>query len=109
MTSLQNASAFETISIYVVLLIALLGLAYALILRRQVLKADKGTPKMQEIWSAIRSGAEAYLGRQLKTILPLIAIFTVILFFSVYIVSPSDEALKRFSNNTPDQVKLIIG
>ncbi len=109
MTSLQNASAFETISIYVVLLIAFLGLAYALILRRQVLKADKGTPQMQEIWSAIRSGAEAYLSRQLKTILPLIAIFTVILFFSVYIVSPSDEALKRFSNNTPAQVKLIIG
>ena len=109
MTSLQNATPFEQISIYVVLLIALLGLAYALLLRKQVMKADKGTDKMQEVWNAIRSGAEAYLGRQLKTIIPMIAIFTVILFFSVYIVPPTDEAMKRFAGNTPDQVKMIVG
>jgi K(+)-stimulated pyrophosphate-energized sodium pump len=64
---------------------------------------------MQEVWNAIREGADAYLRSQLRSILPLIGILTVALFFSVYIVPPSPEALARFSGNTPQQVQLIIG
>ncbi len=109
MFSTSNATIFETVSIWCVLLIALLGLGYALLLRRQVLKYDKGTQQMQEIWGSIKGGADAYLRRQLKSILPLIAILTVLLFFSVYIVPPSDEAIERFSNLSEDNVKLVIG
>jgi K(+)-stimulated pyrophosphate-energized sodium pump len=104
-----GATPFETIALWTVLGIALLGLAYALFLRRQIMAEDKGSPKMIEVWEAIRQGADAYLGRQLKTILPLIVFLTIALFFSVYIVPPSAEALERFPNLTPDRVKLIIG
>ncbi len=106
---MEGLTSFEQIAIWSVLGIALIGLAYAWFLRSQILREDKGTEKMQEVWGAIRDGADAYLQQQLKSILPLIAILTVALFFSVYIVPPSPEALARFSENTPDQVKLIIG
>jgi len=104
-----GATPFETIALWVVLGIALLGLAYALFLRRQIMSEDKGTQKMIEVWEAIKQGAEAYLTRQLKTILPLIIFLTFALFFSVYIVPPSAEALERFPSLSPDQVKVIIG
>lgn len=109
MPSLSNASLFEKTAIWIILCIAILGLVYALLLRTQILKKDKGTTEMQEIWNSIRTGADTYLNRQLKTIVPLIAVLTVLLFFSVYIVPPSAEALKRFSKYSPDTVKLIIG
>src|ERR1039457_5365986 len=109
MKSLIYATAFETHAVWSVLGIAFVGLIYALILRHQIMKKDKGTPEMLEVWNAIRQGADAYLGRQLKAILPLIAVLTVVLFFSVYVVPPSSEALQRFSDSTPDQVRLLIG
>ncbi|WP_345307129.1 sodium/proton-translocating pyrophosphatase [Candidatus Villigracilis saccharophilus] len=37
--------------------------------------------KMQEVWNAIKDGANAYLQKQMRSILPLIAILTVVLFF----------------------------
>jgi K(+)-stimulated pyrophosphate-energized sodium pump len=99
----------EETAIWVVFGIAIVGLLYAVFLRSQILKEDKGTPKMQEVWGAIKDGADAYLRKQLRSILPLIIILTIALFLSVYIVPPSPEALERFSANTPDQVRLIIG
>ena len=109
MHGLQNASLFESVAIWVVLGISILGLGYALLLRTQILKADKGTKKMQEIWNAIREGANAYLNRQLKTIIPFIAVLAVVLFFSVYIIPPSKEAVERFNQFNNDTIKLIIG
>ena len=47
-------SAFESTALWAVLGIALLGLAYALFLRRNILREDKGTPSMIEVWDAIR-------------------------------------------------------
>lgn len=104
-----GATPFEMIALWAVLGIALLGLAYALFLRHQILAEDKGNLRMIEVWEAIKQGAEAYLTRQLKTILPLIILLTFALFFSVYIVPPSAEALERFPSLSPDQVKVIIG
>lgn len=109
MFGLISASPFEIVSIWSVLGVAFLGLGYALFLRSQIMRYDKGTAKMQEVWNAIRSGADAYLGRQLKTIIPFIGILTFVLFFSVYIIPPSDEALQRFSQFKPDMVRLIVG
>jgi K(+)-stimulated pyrophosphate-energized sodium pump len=83
---------FEQVAIWTVLGIAILGLLYAVFLRYQVLKEDKGTAEMQHVWNAIRSGANAYLRRQLFTILPLILILTIALFASIYIVPPTPEA-----------------
>ncbi len=47
---------------------------------------------MREVWNAIRIGADAYLTRQLRTMLPFIVVLTVLLFLSVYIVPPSAES-----------------
>ncbi len=85
-------SRFEQISIWGVLFIAILGLLYALFLRNQIMKEDKGTKKMQEVWGAIRDGADAYLRKQLKSVLPMILVLTIALFASVFIVPPSPEA-----------------
>jgi len=105
----SNSSLFEIVAIWAVLGISLIGLGYALLLRSQILKADKGTQKMQDVWNAIREGANAYLNRQLKSIIPFIAVFTVVLFFSVYLVPPTKEALERFSQFDDGTIRLIIG
>lgn len=109
MLSLPGATPFEVAAIWSVLLIAFFGLAYALFLRRQVMACDKGTDKMQYVWDGIRLGANAYLKRQLKTIIPLIFVFTVILFLSVYVVPPTDESKLRFVGYSDEALKLIIG
>ncbi len=109
MSHLSNATMFESVSLWVVLGIAVLGLLYALLLRRQVLRFDKGSSQMQVIWNAIREGADAYLGRQLRTIIPLILVLTVVLFFSVYLVAPSEAANTRFAGYSDGQIRLLVG
>ena len=88
----HGLSDFEQIAIIGVVITAFISLLYAWILRGNVLKKDKGTAKMQEVWNAIRIGANSYLTKQLRSILPLILILAVALFLSVYIVPPSLEA-----------------
>jgi K(+)-stimulated pyrophosphate-energized sodium pump len=106
---MQGLTQLEAIAIWAVFGVAILGLLYALVLRSQILREDKGTEKMQEVWGWIKDGANAYLQKQLRSILPLIAVLTVALFFSVYIVPPSPEAIERFAGMSKDTVRLIIG
>ena len=106
---MQGLTTFEQMAIYGVLAVSILGLLYALFLRAQILREDRGSSRMQEVWQAIREGAEAYLRRQLRSILPLIALLTLALFLSVYIVPPSPEAMERFSSLTSDEVRLVVG
>jgi len=72
----------EVTALMVVLGIAIAGLLYALMLVKQVRKADQGTKKMQEIASAVREGANAYLKAQFKKIGPLIIVITLFLYFA---------------------------
>ncbi|MGD8813935.1 MAG: sodium-translocating pyrophosphatase [Anaerolineales bacterium] len=106
---MPGLETFEAIAIWAVFGVALLGLLYAVFLRSQILREDKGTSKMQEVWNAIRVGADAYLKRQLKSILPLIALLTVVLFLSVYIVPPTDEAMIRFAGHSEASIRLQVG
>ncbi len=99
----------ETIAIWAVLGVAILGLLYAVFLRNQILKYDKGTLKMQEVWGAIKTGADAYLSSQAKRIVPLIAVLTIALFLSVFVVPPSPEAMHRFEGMEEDTIKIIVG
>src|SRR5512137_3022352 len=92
----HGLNGFEQIAIVGVLLTAFISLLYAWLLRGIVLKKDKGSEKMQEVWNAIRIGANSYLSRQLKTILPAIGALGVILFLSVYVIPPSREAVAEF-------------
>ncbi len=98
---------FEQIAIMFVVVTAFISLIYAWFLRNKVMKKDKGTQEMQKIWNAIRIGADSYLSRQLKTILPVVALLTVAMFLSVYIVPPSREAAEEFPQNT--QTIIAIG
>jgi K(+)-stimulated pyrophosphate-energized sodium pump len=102
-------TTFEIYGIWAVLGVAILGLLYALVLRAQILREDKGTKKMQEVWEAIRDGADAYLGRQLRSILPMILILTIAMYFTVAIVPPTPEALERFHGMDEAAVRNIIG
>ena len=96
LASRHGLNDFEQIAILGVVATSFISLIYAWLLRNNVMKKDKGTAKMQEVWNAIRIGADSYLSRQLKTILPVIGALTFVLFMSVYIVPPSAEATQEF-------------
>jgi K(+)-stimulated pyrophosphate-energized sodium pump len=107
LASRHGLNGFEQMAILGVLLTAFISLLYAWLLRKTVMKKDKGTAKMQEVWNAIRIGADSYLNRQLKTILPVIGALTVVLFLSVYIVPASREAVAEFGASAP--IVIAIG
>ncbi|MBK8459873.1 MAG: sodium-translocating pyrophosphatase [Micropruina sp.] len=70
-------------SVTIVLVIAAIGvvsLLYAVVLRREVLAADEGTPKMQAIALAVQEGAAAYLSRQFRTLILFAGIVFGLLF-----------------------------
>ncbi|RPF27184.1 sodium-translocating pyrophosphatase [Georgenia muralis] len=69
--------------------IAVAALAFAVVLRRQVLATDEGTPAMKEIAGAIQEGAKAYLTRQFRTL----AIFAVIVFGLLFLL-PAEPEIK---------------
>src|ERR1700728_1835147 len=71
--------------VVVVAVIALLALAMAGWLVRDVLAASQGTAKMQEIAKAVQEGAAAYLRRQFRTL----GVFVVLIFF-ILLVLPAD-------------------
>src|SRR5215468_1535124 len=78
----------------VVAVIAVLALAMAAWLVRQVLAAGQGTTKMQEIAVAVQEGAAAYLRRQFRTL----GVFVVVIFF-VLLVLPADGAGVRYGRS----------
>ena len=106
--SRHGLNDFEQVALVLVLVAAGLSLVYAWWLRSTVLKKDKGTEKMQEVWNAIREGADSYLSQQLKTILPVIGVLTVVMFLSVYVVPPSAEASQEFAAFGTQGITLII-
>ena len=64
-----------------VLLVSLIAIAYGFFLRAQVLKLSPGTEAMQRVGEAIRDWAYAYLQKQVRTMLPLVGVLAVALFF----------------------------
>ncbi len=80
--------------VVVVAVVALLALAVAGVLVREVLAADQGTVKMQEIARAVQEGAAAYLRRQFRTL----GVFVVLIFF-VLLLLPADSADVRWGRS----------
>src|SRR5215813_13053386 len=80
--------------VVVVAVIALLALAVAGWLVREVLAASQGTEKMQEIARAIQEGAGAYLRRQFRTL----GVFVVIIFF-ILLLLPAESAGIRWGRS----------
>ncbi|MGH2661476.1 MAG: sodium-translocating pyrophosphatase [Actinomycetota bacterium] len=73
--------SFEDNALMVILGISLLALVVAYVLRRWVLAAPEGTPKMRQIAEAIQVGSRAYLNRQFRTVGLFLGILAVALFF----------------------------
>ncbi len=92
-TSVTVSGANYTI-VLVVALIALIALAVAGLLVREVLSADEGTEKMKEIAAAVQEGAAAYLNRQFRTL----SIFAVIVFFVLFLL-PAETTSERIGRS----------
>ncbi|MBK8868404.1 MAG: sodium-translocating pyrophosphatase [Dermatophilaceae bacterium] len=75
--------------VIVVLVISVIALVMGAMFRGQVLAADPGTPRMQEIGDAVEEGAQAYLSRQFKTLVP----FVVLVFLLLFLL-PADMGVK---------------
>jgi len=83
-TSSLPFGQFESFALYAVLVCGVIGLIYALTLRKQVLAMDEGTDKMKQIAGQIQEGAFAYLNRQFRTIAVVVVILFVALFLSAW-------------------------
>ncbi|MEM3404077.1 MAG: sodium-translocating pyrophosphatase [Nitrososphaeria archaeon] len=73
---------FEQTALLSIILVAIGALVYAALLARQVLREPKGSGKMVEVWGGIKQGANAYLMRQIKSIILLIGVLAIILYLS---------------------------
>ncbi|HTK63073.1 MAG TPA: sodium-translocating pyrophosphatase [Pseudonocardia sp.] len=74
----------------VVAAVALIALAIGFVLRKEVLAADQGTKRMQEIGQAVQEGASAYLNRQFRTL----GVFVVIVFLLLFAL-PADSTAEK--------------
>ncbi len=84
----EAASGFHLASsdwylLYIVLACGVVGIIAALYWRARVLETDQGTEEMQRVSGQIREGAYAYLNRQFKTILVMVAILVLLLLLTV--------------------------
>ena len=80
--------------VVIVAVVGIAALGVAGVLVREVLAADKGTAKMQEIATAVQEGAAAYLRRQFRTL----SIF-VFLIFWILLLLPSDGTGVRWGRS----------
>src|ERR1700751_4976202 len=80
--------------VVIVAVIALLALAVAGWLVREVLATSQGTAKMQEIAKAVQEGAAAYLRRQFRTL----GVFVFIIFW-ILLLLPADTTGVRWGRS----------
>jgi len=72
----------------VIIACGLLSILYSIWATWSVMRADPGSPKMQEIAAAVREGAQAYLKRQYTTIAVVgIVIFFIVSYFLGWLVA----------------------
>ena len=82
----------EQTLLYVALGAGVLALLYGIITRGQILALPTGTEKMQEIASAIKEGASAYMNRQYTAISIAAVVLAVLMFFMYNNVKGMDYA-----------------
>jgi len=70
-----------TLALWLIVLCGALSIVYGVITTRQLLAADSGSARMQEISAAVREGASAYLKRQYTTIAIVGVVILIAAFF----------------------------
>jgi K(+)-stimulated pyrophosphate-energized sodium pump len=86
--------------LYICLAAGVVGIAAGLLLARNVLAADTGTPKMREIALAVQEGAEAFLKRQFRTIAIIVVPLAILIFFTATkVVKPNGHLALSFQQD----------
>ncbi len=90
---------------------ALVAIVVGLLLAKNVMAHDEGTPKMKEIAKAIQEGASAYLRRQFKTIGIILIPLAIIVFLTSTSIKKPDgsEALSFGLAGTWRTLAFILG
>ncbi|MGD6933600.1 MAG: sodium-translocating pyrophosphatase [Candidatus Bathyarchaeia archaeon] len=87
---------WEQYGLYAVVGVAVAALIYAIILARQVFKEPTGFGKVTEVWSGIKSGANAYLRTQMRSIIIFVGILGIFLYLSAALADyPLDITVGR--------------
>ncbi len=76
-----NFTNQDRILLYISLAFGAVAIAVAVWIRSNLLKESPGSDKMQEVGLAIREGAQAYLGRQVRTMIWFVVALMIGLFF----------------------------
>ena len=92
-------------------LAAIVAIVVGLLLAKNVMAFDEGTPKMKEIAKAIQEGASAYLRRQFKTIGMILVPLAVVVFVTSTAIKKPDgsEALSFGLAGTWRTLAFIMG
>ena len=90
---------------------ALVAIVVGLLLAKNVMAQDEGTPKMKEIAKAIQDGASAYLRRQFKTIGMILVPLAIIVFVTSTAIKKPDgsEALSFGLAGTWRTLAFVLG
>lgn len=96
---MQSFNSLEMNVLWGVLGSAIVGIAYALLMRSRVLAQDKGTAKMQELWGFIRAGTAAYLEQQFRPLIAIAIVLGVLAATSVFVIPPTPDAVDLFGAN----------
>ncbi len=104
-----NMHIIESSMILIVIAAAIASLVYAWWLRKGVLQQDMGTEQMKKVWAGIKEGANSYLNRQLKTIIPILIVLSILLFFTVYITEPERGTEILFVDHEVGRILVGIG
>ena len=107
-TTFMALGPFEQLILIGVVIVAILSFIYSWWLRNDVMSHDTGTEEMRQVWSAIKEGSDAYLRKQLRTILPIVILLTGALFLSVYLIHTSEGAQHELAAYDETTKTLII-
>ena len=105
--------AGESLLVVVLAIISgIIGILAALLLYWKVQRYPMGTPRMREIWSAIREGSKAYMSKQIKTIMSFtvgLAVAVIIMIYFVYTMVMNIESGLALREAALTGVSVLIG
>jgi K(+)-stimulated pyrophosphate-energized sodium pump len=92
----------------IIIAAGLLAILYSYLASKQILSADPGNSKMQEIANAIQVGARAYLNRQYKTIAIVGIIILIIITYALGVWVGLGYFIGAFLSGTAGYIGMLI-